>query len=53
MEELREFLSAARIAFAPASPDRILRQLRQQGALDYVVVNRAASLYLITRVNLK
>lgn len=30
---------------APDSPSRILRALKQAGAVNYVVVNRAASLY--------
>jgi len=32
---------------APASPDRILRQLRLEGKFDYQVVNRKASEYQI------
>ena len=32
---------------APASPDRILRALRQEGKLDYIVVDRRASYYLL------
>jgi len=35
---------------APASADRILRLLRQQGILGYEVLNRSQSLYLVTRV---
>ena len=30
---------------APASPDRILRSLRQRGVIDYEVVSRSKSLY--------
>ncbi len=30
---------------SPSSADRVLRMLRQKGALDYVVLNRAKSLY--------
>lgn len=30
---------------APDSPSRILRALKQAGSVNYVVVNRAASLY--------
>ena len=33
---------------APASADRILRLLRREGQLDYVVVDRADSLYRVT-----
>jgi hypothetical protein len=35
---------------APDSPSRILRELRRQGRVDYVVVNRAASLYRVVAV---
>lgn len=30
---------------APASPDRILRALRQKGVIDYSVISRSQSLY--------
>ncbi len=33
---------------APASPDRILRQLRLEGKFDYEVIDRWASKYRIT-----
>jgi hypothetical protein len=36
---------------APGSADRILRQLRARGAVQYRVVDRAASLYEIEAVN--
>jgi hypothetical protein len=36
---------------APASPDRVLRALRQLGHLDYEIVNRRQSLYRILRVS--
>lgn len=35
---------------APASADRILRQMRSAGRVNYAVVNRRASLYRITAV---
>src|SRR3981189_1962764 len=35
---------------APASPDRILRALRQKGLLDYEVLDRRASFYRVKRV---
>jgi hypothetical protein len=35
---------------APDSPSRILRELRKQGRVDYIVVNRAASLYRVVAV---
>jgi hypothetical protein len=44
-EELRAAVDAVAPG-APGSPDRILRDLRQRGFLNYEVVNRAASLYL-------
>lgn len=33
---------------APSSPDRILRDLRAKGQLDYEVTDRAASMYRVT-----
>jgi hypothetical protein len=35
---------------APASADRILRDLRQKGVIDYKVLGRRASLYAVTRL---
>lgn len=35
---------------APASADRILRELRRRGNVDYLVENRRASLYRITEL---
>ena len=35
---------------APDSPSRILRDLRKAGAVSYVVVSRAQSLYRVTGV---
>jgi len=37
-----------RTQIAPASPDRILRQLRLDGVCDYKVVDRQESLYEVT-----
>ena len=50
-EELRREV-AARIAqkAAPGSADRILRDLRQRGVLDYVVLSRRRSHYRVVRV---
>lgn len=48
-DDLRRAITAAALC-APASPDRILRALRQSGHLDYAVVDRRASLYRVTRV---
>ncbi len=50
MDDLRRHLTLTVGIVAPASPDRILRQLRQQKKLDYIVVDRKRSLYLITEV---
>lgn len=47
-EEMRRFVINRYPHIAPASPDRILRQLRQQGKLDYQIVNRRGSLYEFT-----
>jgi hypothetical protein len=44
-EELRTFVRDRVPEIAPASPDRILRQLRLEKRLGYEVVNRRASLY--------
>ena len=48
-QELRDYVAAQGLT-APASPDRILRALRQRGKLHYVVVTRAKSLYRVTEV---
>lgn len=44
-EELRNFVRKRVPETAPGSPDRILRELRLRGWLDYQVVNRHQSLY--------
>lgn len=44
-EELRTYVRDRVPEIAPASPDRILRQLRLEKKLDYIVLNRRASLY--------
>lgn len=44
--DLRAFvISCVGHALAPASPDRILRDLRKRGILDYKVMSRSQSLY--------
>lgn len=43
-DELRTFV-AAHCLIAPASPDRILRMLRQEGRIDYKVTDRSQSEY--------
>jgi hypothetical protein len=49
MEDLRQYV-VDRGLIAPASPDRILRWLRQKGFLDYEVINRRDSHYRIKSV---
>ena len=44
-EELRELVASMINKLAPGTTDRILRQLRQQNVINYVVLNRAQSLY--------
>jgi hypothetical protein len=36
---------------APASADRILRNLRQKGYIDYIILDRRASFYQLTAMN--
>ncbi len=45
MEDLLSHVRRDVGVIAPDSPSRILRQLRSKGQIDYVVVDRAASLY--------
>ncbi len=45
-DDLRRYV-LTRTGAAPASPDRILRQLRLEGKFDYRVVSRSASQYQI------
>ena len=59
MRSLHDFIFR-RTNTAPASPDRILRQLRAQGKINYKVIDRKASCYLliegkyqVTQINLK
>lgn len=42
--DLRRFIASQSLV-APASPDRVLRDLRQRRKLNYRVLNRAASQY--------
>lgn len=44
-EELRTFVRDRAPEIAPDSPGRILREMRLQGRLHYVVINRRSSLY--------
>ena len=45
INELHDFVEED-VNIAPASPDRILRALRQEGKLDYDVIDRRNSYYL-------
>jgi hypothetical protein len=46
VDDLRQYVSANVEGYvAPASPDRILRDLRQRNKVNYVVVSRSKSLY--------
>jgi hypothetical protein len=47
-DDLRNFV-IGHAQVAPASADRILRDLRQRGLLDYKIVNRRQSLYQFVR----
>lgn len=47
--ELRDWVAAS-VATAPASADRVMRDLRKTGRIAYHVVNRARSLYRIDAV---
>jgi hypothetical protein len=45
VEQLRCFVRDRAPGIAPDSPGRILRELRLEGKIDYVVLNRRQSLY--------
>ncbi|HWO14749.1 MAG TPA: hypothetical protein VNN80_34840 [Polyangiaceae bacterium] len=45
VEQLRQYVDAHAHDIAPDSPGRILRELRQQRLLNYVVIDRRNSLY--------
>lgn len=48
-DDLRAYVTANVGIVAPGSADRILRDLRQRGCLNYRVVNRRDSLYEMIR----
>lgn len=53
-DDLRVFVEAATGKTAPASADRILRDMRQDGKINYEVTDRAKSLYkLLPLVSVK
>ena len=43
--ELRQYVQRRNFGTAPSSADRVMRNLRKAGRINYVVVNRAKSLY--------
>ena len=49
MRDLHDYIFA-RTQIAPASPGRILRQLRQKGKFDYEVINRSTSCYQLISI---
>ena len=49
MQDLHNYI-LARTRLAPASPGRILRQLRQKGKFDYQVVDRRDSCYELLNI---
>ena len=53
VEELRRFVITNAPDIAPDSPGRILRELRLDGRLNYVVINRRQSLYQFRKVPLR
>jgi hypothetical protein len=51
VEELRVFVRDQVPDIAPDSPGRILRALRLEGRLNYIIINRRDSLYQFVRVD--
>ena len=47
--ELREYVDNSAPMSAPASADRVLRNLRQRGIIDYQLTDRAGSRYKVTK----
>jgi 1,6-anhydro-N-acetylmuramate kinase len=43
--ELRQYVQHHNFGTAPSSADRVMRNLRKQGKINYALVNRAKSLY--------
>lgn len=50
-DDLRKYVRHKVGSCAPGSADRVLRDLRQRGELEYSVVNRRKSLYYMEKVN--
>ena len=51
--ELRQYVQHHNFGTAPSSADRVMRNLRKAGRINYVVVNRAKSLYQAIPVETK
>lgn len=49
-EDLRQFVIRETGISAPASADRILRNLRQRGLVEYRVIDRRGSLYEVIAI---
>jgi len=52
-DDLRRYVRRMAGEVAPGSPDRVLRDLRQRGLIDYAVVSRSESLYRMLRAGPK
>jgi hypothetical protein len=50
-DDLRRFVIHKVGLCAPGSADRVLRDLRQRGAINYVCVSRSKSLYFLHSAN--
>ena len=50
-DDLRRYVTGRCGVVAPASADRVLRELRKQNLLNYVVISRKQSLYRIVPTN--
>ena len=50
-DDLRRFVSQKVGLCAPGSADRVLRDLRQRGAIDYVCISRSESRYFLHSAN--
>jgi hypothetical protein len=51
-DDLRQYVTHKIGVCAPGSADRVLRDLRQRGAINYVCVSRSESLYFLHSANL-
>lgn len=50
-DDLRHYVTQKVGICAPGSADRVLRDMRQRGAVDYVCISRSESLYLLNAAN--